>query len=98
MVRFLNIRKITELLELGFHFRCIRPQEGEIEIYKDNGTFYVALDKFRIFPLKKDAEELANIIYSSEYYVFSNTNEILSELIEDYDYILKEKEEINSIY
>ena len=86
MVRFLNIRKIVDLLELGFRFKCIRPQEGELEIYKDNGTFYVALDKYRIFPLKKDAEELAEIIYSSDYYVFSNISESLDDLIKQYSF------------
>ena len=85
-MRFLNIRKIIELLELGFHFRCIRPQEGEIDIYKDDGTYYVALDKFRVFPLKKDVEEIAEIIYSSDYYVFSNINESLDDLIKQYSF------------
>jgi len=86
MIRYFNIRKIVELLELGFHFKCIRPREGEIEIYKDDGTFFVALDKYRIFPLKKDAEELADIIYASDYYVFSNSNESLDELIKQYNF------------
>ena len=85
-MRFLNIRKIIELLELGFHFKCIRPREGEIDIYKDDGVFYVALDKFRVFPLKKDVEEIAEIIYSSDYYVFSNINESLDELIKQYSF------------
>jgi hypothetical protein len=98
MFRFFNIKKIVELLELGFHFKCIRPREGEIEIFKDEGTFHVALDRFRVFPIKKNVEEIAEIIYSSEYYVFSNSNEILPELIGDYDYILKEKDKVNSIY
>ena len=98
MVRFFNIRKISQLLELGFHFKCIRPREGEIELYKDSGIFYVALDKFRVFPLKKDAEEIAEIIYSSDYYVFSNSKDSLPELSENYDYLLKEKEKTNPIY
>jgi hypothetical protein len=86
MFRFLNIKKIVELLELGFHFKCIRPREGEIEIYKDNGTYHVALDRFRVFPIEKNVEEIAEIIYSSEYYVFSNINDSLEELIKEYSY------------
>ena len=72
MFRYFNIRKIVELLELGFHFKCIRPREGEIEIYKDDGTFFVALDKY--------------LIYASDYYVFSNSNESLEELIKQYNF------------
>jgi len=86
MERFLNIKKIVNLLELGFYFKCIRPHHGELDFYKKNGTFYVVLDKFREYPLKKDVEEIANIIYTSDYYVFANLKESLPDMIDIYNF------------
>ena len=84
MERFLNIKKIVNLLELGFYFKCIRPNHGEIDFYKKKGTFYVVLDKFTEHPLDKDVEEIANLIYTSEYYTFSNIKESVPKIITEY--------------
>lgn len=85
MKRLLTIKKIANLLELGFYFKCIWENQQIIEFYREDGIFYTVIDKYSVYPLQKDAIDLAEIIYSSKHYVFSNAKDMLPLLIENAD-------------
>ncbi|MFX1296466.1 MAG: hypothetical protein ACFFD2_16625 [Promethearchaeota archaeon] len=85
MKRLLTIKKIANLLELGFYFKCIRENQQIIEFYREDGIFYTVIDKYSVYPLQKDAIDIAEIIYSSKHYVFSNAKDMLTLLIENAD-------------
>ncbi|MFX1393398.1 MAG: hypothetical protein ACFFAH_07475 [Promethearchaeota archaeon] len=83
MKRLFTIKQIANLLELGFHFKCIRENQQIIEFYRENGVFYTVIDKYSVYPLKKDAVDIAEIIYASKHYVFSNVKDMLPLLVEN---------------
>ena len=83
MNRFLTIKKIANLLDLGFYFKCIMENNDIIYFHSEDGIFYIIIDKYFEYPLEKDTEDIAEIIYSSKEYVFSNSKDMLTFLMNE---------------
>ncbi len=94
MKRLFSIKQITSLLELGFYFKCIKENQEIIDFYLEDGIFYLEIDKYSVYPLEKSAIEIAEIIYASKHYVFSNDKDQLIPLVNNLEAI-KILEEIN---
>ncbi len=85
MKRLFSIKQITNLLELGFYFKCIMENQEIIDFYLEDGIFYAVIDKYSVYPLEKSATDISEIIYASKHYVFSNDKDMLVPLINSFE-------------